>query len=183
MKRSIAALGVLLLCACSSTNYEVNADGSKPVLYRATEVQQWPTVDGAHQTPNGAVKIYIDPSARFGDDVQLGNGVRIGARAYLQNDAELFQNVTVGEEARIGRDAIVQNDVKIGNKVSIGGDAKIGYGSTIGDGAKIANWARLGNRVSIGANATIGSGAFIGNGATVAESEVIQSSGRVEASK
>jgi UDP-3-O-[3-hydroxymyristoyl] glucosamine N-acyltransferase len=183
MKRLIAALGLLSLCACYSARYDVNPDGSKPVSYPEKEVERWPVVDGAHQLPNGAVRIYIDPSARFGNDVQLANGVRVGAGAVMDNDVVLFQNVTVGEETRIGRDAIVQGDVKIGKKVSIGGDAKIGAGTTIGDGAKIANWAKIGNRVSIGANSTIGSAALIGDGATIAPSQVVLSSTRVEGSK
>jgi len=183
MKRLIAVQGLLLLCACSSAQYDVNPDGSKPVVYPATQVLQWPVVDGAHQPADAAVRIYIDPSVKFRKDVQLGDGVRIGAGAFMDNDVLLFHNVTVGEETRIGRDAIVQADVKIGKKVLIDSDAKIGTGSIIEDGAKIGNWAIIGNGASIGANSTIGSSALIENGATVAESEVVPPSTRVQASK
>src|SRR4249920_1541550 len=65
MKRLSVVLGLLLLSACSTTKYELNPDGSKPVLYPAKEVLRWPVVDGAHQSPSNNARIYIDPSARF----------------------------------------------------------------------------------------------------------------------
>jgi carbonic anhydrase/acetyltransferase-like protein (isoleucine patch superfamily) len=179
MKRLIAVLGLLLLTACSSGKYNVNPDGSKPVLYSANEVLRWPLVDGVHQSPSGAVRIYIDPSVTVENDVRLGDGVRIDAEASIGKDVVLFQNVTVGEESEIGNDAIVQGDVKIGKNVLIRGDAKIGTGSIIEDGARIGKYVRIGDRVTVGANSAIGAGSVIGDGATVAKSQLLPQSTRV----
>src|SRR5882672_9391778 len=104
VKRLSVVLGLLLLSACSTVNYELNPDGSQPVLYPAKEVLKWPVVDGARQSPSNNARIYIDPTARFDNDVRLGDGVRIGAGAFIDEDVMLFQNVTVGEETEIGGD-------------------------------------------------------------------------------
>ena len=111
MNRLIAVLALLSLCACGTAKYEVNPDGSRPVLYPAANVLQWPVADGAHQSPSGDAKIFIDPTATFDKGVQLGNGVRIGAKSFIDEDVMLFPNVTVGQETTIGGDAIVQSDV------------------------------------------------------------------------
>jgi UDP-3-O-[3-hydroxymyristoyl] glucosamine N-acyltransferase len=144
MKALTAILGLLLLSACSTAKYEVNSDGSRPVLYPAAKVVKWQDVDGAHQSPSGDARIYIDPTVEFDKGVQLGDGVRIGARSFIDEDVVLFPNVTVGEGTKIGGDAIVQGDVKIGSKVVIGGDSKIGARSVIEDGATLGKWVRIG---------------------------------------
>ena len=131
MKRLVTVLGLALLCACSTAKYQANPDGSKPVLYPAAEVLKWPIVDGAHQSPSGSARIYIDPSVQLEPDVQLGDGVRIASGSSIEEDVILFPNVTVGHDTRIQGDNIVQGDVKIGNKVLMRGDSVIGAGSVI----------------------------------------------------
>jgi len=158
MKRLIAVGSLALLCACSTAKYEVNPDGSRPKLYPATEVIKWPVVDGAHQSPTTNARIYIEPSVNFDKDVQLGDGVRIAAGAYLDEDVMLFPNVIVGEGSQVGGDGIVQGDVKIGNHVLIRGDVVIGPSSVIEDGASLGKGTRLGKRVTVGAGATLGVG-------------------------
>lgn len=183
MRRLIAILGLALLCACGTAKYESNPDGSKPDLYRATDVLKWPMVDGAHQSPSSGARIWIDPSVKFDNDVRLGSGVKIAQGAFIDEDVVLFPNVTVGEGSQVGGDAIVQGDVKIGNKVTIRGDAKIGAGSVIEDGATVGKWARLGNRVTVGAGSTIGAGSVIGDGVTIPASKTLPPSTRMDAAK
>jgi len=179
MKARTAILGLVLLSACSTAKYELNPDGSKPVLYPAARVVKWEVVDGAHQSPSGGARIYIEPEVEFDKNVRLGNGVRIGAGSYIDEDVVLFPNVTVGEESKIGGDAIVQGDVKIGSKVAIGGDSKIGPGSVIEDGATLGKWVRVGKGVSVGAGAKIGPGSVLADGAIVEKSQVLPPSSRV----
>jgi len=183
MNRLTAVLALLWICGCGAAKYEVNPDGSRPVLYPADKVLNWEVVDHAYQSPAGDARIYIDPTVRFDKDVLLGNGVRIGANSFIDEDVRLFPNVTVGTETTVGGDAIVQSDVKIGNKVTIRGDAKIGSGSVVEDGASIGKWARLGNHVTVGTNAIIGTGSVVGDGATIKPSQVLPASSRVDAAK
>jgi len=183
MKRLVAAAGLLLLTACSTAKYQMNPDGSRPFLYPEARVKSWQIVDGAYQSSSDNVRIYIDPTAEFDKDVQLGNCVRIGAHAYIDEDVMLFPNVTVGDDSRVGGDAIVQSGVKIGKKVTIRGDSKIGADSVIGDGATIGKWAIIGQRVSIGAGARIGVGATLDNDAIVAASRVVSAQEHVTAAK
>jgi UDP-3-O-[3-hydroxymyristoyl] glucosamine N-acyltransferase len=183
MSRLLAALGMLLLCACSTNKYTAMPDGSKPVLYPASTVLSWPMVDGAHQAPSGRARISIDESARLESGVQVGDGVRIGAKVFMDEDATLMPNVSVGDETWIGDDVIVGSNVKIGHRVTIGGDAKIGAGSVVEDGALVGAWAKVGNRVTIGRDAKVGVGSMIGDGATIARSQVIAQGSRISAPK
>ena len=183
MKRLVALLSLALLCACSTAKYEVNPDGSKPVLYPAAEVLKWPLVDGAHQSPSGSARIYIDPSVQFESGVQLGDGVRIASGSFIQEDVILFPNVTVGQNTRIEGDNIIQGGVKIGNKVLMRGDSVIGAGSVIEDGATIGKQARVGKRVTIGAGSKVGPGSVIGDGATVPKSKLLPPQTRIDAVK
>jgi UDP-3-O-[3-hydroxymyristoyl] glucosamine N-acyltransferase len=183
MSRLLAALGMLLFCACSTNKYTAMPDGSKAALYPASTVLSWPMVDGAHQAPSGRARISIDESARFESGVQLGDGVKIGAKVYLDEDTILMPNVSVGEETRMGDDVIVQSNVKIGNRVTIGGDSKIGTGTVIEDGAVVGGWAKVGNRVTIGSDAKVGAASMIGDGATIAKSQVLPQGTRISASK
>ena len=184
MKRLIVVLaGLLLLSSCSKDKYMANPDGSRPDLFPVATVRTWQVVDGAYQAPSGKVRIYLQDSTRFGDDVQLGNGVRIGSRSYVDGDAVLFPNVTIGDDSKIGKDAIVQSDVKIGSKVVIGGDTKIGQASVIEDNVTVGKWVKIGPHASIGSGAQIGPGATIADGATVGNSQIVPQGGRVTASK
>jgi len=183
MNRLTALLALLWLCGCGTAKYEVNPDGSRPVLYPTDKVLRWEVVDHAYQSPSGEARIYIDSTVRFDKDVLLGNGVRIGAGSFIDEDVRLFPNVTIGADTTVGGDAIVQGDVKIGNKVVIHGDAKIGAGSVVEDGASIGKWVRLGSHVTVGANAVIGTGTVVGDGATIKPSQVLPTSSRVDAAK
>jgi len=183
MKRLITVGSLALLCACSTAKYEVNSDGSRPKLYPATEVINWPVVDGAHQSPTTSARIYIEPSVNFDKDVQLGDGVRLGAGVYIDEDVKLFPNVIVGEGSQIGGDGIVQGDVRIGNHVLIRGDVVIGASSVIEDGASLGKGARLGKRVTVGAGATLGVGSRIGDDVVIPKSKSFPPSTRIDSGK
>ena len=77
MNRLTAVLALLWICGCGAAKYEVNPDGSRPVLYPADKVLNWEVVDHAYQSPAGDARIYIDPTVRFDKDVLLGNGVEV----------------------------------------------------------------------------------------------------------
>lgn len=179
MKRFAAMLGLVLLCACSTDKYMTMPDGSRPLLYPYHTVLAWPLVDGAHEAPSGRARIHVDETARFDKGVQLGDGVRIGARTYFGEDVVVMPGASVGEQTRLDNDVIVQADVKIGNRVTIGNDTKIGAGSVIEDGAVTGNWVIIGKRVSVGADARIGAASVISDGTSIARSEVIASGSRL----
>lgn len=183
MKRAIVILGLLLSACASDSKYLVMPDGSRPLLFPVQTVMSWQVVDGARQAPSGRVRITIDATARFGNDVQLSDGVRIGAHTYIHEDAVLMPNVTVGEGTTLGGDVIVQSDVKIGKQVVIGGDTKIGTGAVIEDGVTTGTWVKIGSRAVIGARAKIGPASLIEDGATIAKDQIVPQGSRIGAAK
>jgi len=125
----ICIIGIgIMLSGCTPVG--TLRDGTKPVLYSASEVQSWPVVNEARQF-NNDIRIYIHPTAKVDHDAQLGNGVRIGARAKIDEDTSVYPNVTIGEDVVIGGDAVIHEDVQIGHHAKIGGDARLGAGTVV----------------------------------------------------
>ncbi len=128
-------------------------------------------------TPAAAVD--IAPSAVIADDVQMGEGVAVGANAVIESGVVLADGVQIGAGCFIGKNAIIGKrtklwaNVTIYHEVSIGEDCLVQSATVIGsDGFGYANnrgrWikipqlgrVRIGNRVEIGASTTIDRGAL-----------------------
>ena len=121
----------------------------------------------------------IHPSAVIAADVQLGDGVAIGANAVIESGVVLGDGVLVGpgcfigKNSRLGKGTRLWANVTIYHNVRIGDACLFQSGCVIGsDGFGYANergeWIKIpqvggvtiGNRVEIGASTTIDRGAI-----------------------
>lgn len=93
-----------------------------------------------HQKP--VYSKIIDPGAKIGENVTLGN------------DVTIFQNVFVGANTKIGNNAVLYPGVYIGEGCEIGEFTEI-YPNTV-----IYKECKIGKRVTIHSNASIGSPGF-----------------------
>lgn len=98
----------------------------------------------------------IDPETRIADSVQLGHGVFIGYKCYIEHGVE------IGDFCQIFYDAGISHDVKIGKNTVI--QRKCGIGNTtIGDNVYVGMWVNIfcSTHVTIGDNATINQGLWV----------------------
>jgi UDP-3-O-[3-hydroxymyristoyl] glucosamine N-acyltransferase len=84
----------------------------------------------------------IDPTAKIGQDVKIGEGAAIGACAVIDDGAEIGRNTVIGSGCKIGEDSRVGNNCRLDSSVVV-------YHN-----------CRVGNNVIIQANSTIGATGF-----------------------
>jgi len=113
--------------------------------------------------------VYIDPSAKTGNNVFIGAFTYIGEKSIVADGAKIFPNVFLGNNVTIGENTIIHPGVKIYHDSIIGKNVVIHAGTVIGsDGFGFAPQAdgtfkkvpQIGNvviedSVEIGANTTI----------------------------
>lgn len=119
--------------------------------------------------------VEIDVNCVFEGEVQLGDGVRIGANCVIRNarieagalihpythiDGEAL-GVTVGPEARIGPFARLRPGARLGAEVHVGNFVEV-KNSTLADGAKANHLAYLGD-ATVGARVNFGAGSITAN--------------------
>ena len=113
--------------------------------------------------------VYIDATAKIGDDVFIGAFAYIGEKVVIGNGTKIYPNVFIGNQTVIGENCVIQPGVTIYHNIIIGRTVSIHAGSVIGsDGFGYAPQAdgsfkkipQLGNviiedQVEIGANTII----------------------------
>lgn len=113
--------------------------------------------------------VYIDPSAKTGNNVFIGAFTYIGEKTIVADNVKIFPNVFLGNNVTIGENTIIHPGVKIYHDSIIGKNVVIHAGTVIGsDGFGFAPQAdgtfkkvpQIGNviiedNVEIGANTTI----------------------------
>lgn len=113
--------------------------------------------------------VYIHATARKGDNVFIGAFAYIGENVIIGNDVKIFANAYIGNNVILGDDTIIHPGVKIYHDCTLGKNVKVHAGAVIGsDGFGFAPQAdgtfkkvpQIGNviiedDVEIGANATI----------------------------
>lgn len=119
--------------------------------------------------------VEIDVNCVFEGEVQLGDGVRIGANCVIRNarieagalihpythiDGEAL-GVTVGPEARIGPFARLRPGARLGAEVHVGNFVEV-KNATLADGAKANHLAYLGD-ATVGARVNFGAGSITAN--------------------
>lgn len=130
-----------------------------------------------------AASAVIDPSAKLGNNVSLGEHVHIAAGAEIGDDVQIGANCVIGPNAKIGKGTRLYPLVSVYHDVVIGEHCLIQSGTVIGsDGFGYANnkgqWVKIpqtgrvviGDMVEIGANTCIDRGALDD---TIIESNVI----------
>ena len=93
--------------------------------------------------------VSIDPQAKIGPNVVLGDRCRIGANARL-TDSVLWDNVTVEEGARMD-ETIVASGARIGARASIGRGSVLGHDVVIEAGTTVPEGGRIGPAAPISA--------------------------------
>lgn len=113
--------------------------------------------------------VYIDATAKMGDQVYVGAFAYIGEKVVVGNGVKIYPNVYIGNHTTIGENSIIHPGVKIYHHTIIGKNVTIHAGTVIGsDGFGFAPQAdgsykkvpQMGNviiedNVEIGANTTI----------------------------
>jgi UDP-3-O-[3-hydroxymyristoyl] glucosamine N-acyltransferase len=113
--------------------------------------------------------VYIDPSARIGDQVFIGAFAYLGENVIVGDGVKIFPNTYLGNNVSIGDNSIIHAGVKIYHECIIGSNVVIHAGTVIGsDGfgyapqqdGSLKKVPQIGNvviedGVEIGANTTI----------------------------
>ncbi|MGF2414517.1 UDP-3-O-(3-hydroxymyristoyl)glucosamine N-acyltransferase [Ferruginibacter sp.] len=113
--------------------------------------------------------VYIDATAKIGDNVFIGAFAYLGQKVIVADGAKIYPNVYLGNNVTVGENAVIHPGVKIYHDCVIGKNVVIHAGTIIGsDGFGFAPQAdgtfkkipQIGNviiedDVEIGANATI----------------------------
>lgn len=111
----------------------------------------------------------IDPSAKIGENVYIGEFVSIGKNVQIGDNTFIFPNSSIGNNCKIGNDTVINGGVHIYDECVVGNQCTIHAGAVIGsDGFGFApqddkNYKKIpqiGNvivedRVEIGSNTTI----------------------------
>jgi len=80
----------------------------------------------------------VDPSAKLGTDVKLGNGVSVGAFAVIEDGVEIGDRSVIGngcrigENSRVGRDCRIDSNVVVYHNCTIGNSVIIAANTVIG---------------------------------------------------
>jgi UDP-3-O-[3-hydroxymyristoyl] glucosamine N-acyltransferase len=112
---------------------------------------------------------FIDPTAKIGQDVYIGEFAYIGPGAIVGDGAKIYQQCYVGDQVKIGKNTYLYPGVKIMHECIIGNECTLHAGVVIGaDGFGFApqfeddfrKVPQIGNviiedRVDVGANTTI----------------------------
>lgn len=102
---------------------------------------------------NGAIYVgegvHIDPSAKVGPNVVLGDGCTVGANARL-SDCVLWDAVTVEAGASI-EDAIVASGTRVGERAVVSRGSVVGHDAVIEPGTVLPEGARVGPTAPIAA--------------------------------
>ncbi len=113
--------------------------------------------------------VYIDGTAKIGEQVYIGAFTYIGEKVIIGNGSKIHPNVYIGNDTVLGENCIIQPGVKIYHSIIIGNNVTIHAGTVVGgDGFGYAPQSdgtykkipQLGNviiedNVEIGANTTI----------------------------
>jgi len=81
----------------------------------------------------------VDPTARLGRGVRLGDGLSIGAYAVIDEGAELGDRVHVGPHCVVGRGVVVGDDSRLVSHVTLYPGAVLGRRVWVQSGARIAS--------------------------------------------
>jgi UDP-3-O-[3-hydroxymyristoyl] glucosamine N-acyltransferase len=81
----------------------------------------------------------VDPTARLGRGVTLGDGVSIGADAVIEEDAVIGDRVRVGPHCVVGRGVVVGEDSRLVSHVTLYPGAVLGRRVWVQAGARIAS--------------------------------------------
>ena len=97
----------------------------------------------------------LHPTAFFGDDVRLGDGVQAMARSVVNDDS------VVGDWTILNTNCSIDHECTLGKGVHIMGGAVLAGLVKVGDFSSIGSNATILPRISIGMNCRVGAGAVV----------------------
>jgi sugar O-acyltransferase (sialic acid O-acetyltransferase NeuD family) len=97
----------------------------------------------------------IHPGAVIPEDVQLGQGLMVGAGVVIDPFVKVGESCVINRGALIGHESNIQDCVNIAPGVNIGGRVSIGKGSFLGIGSTVINNIKIGTNVVIGAGSVV----------------------------
>jgi acetyltransferase-like isoleucine patch superfamily enzyme len=114
------------------------------------------------------------PGLVIGDDVRIGEGVRLGAHVVLHDGVVIGEGVTIEDHAVLGKRPHLRRGSSAEGEVGqlrLGADVTVCSGAVLFAGASIADGAIIGDRASVRERSSIGHGSLIGLGSVI-ESDV-----------
>ncbi len=97
----------------------------------------------------------VHPSATFGAQVMLDEGVVVCAQAAISNNVRLGRHVHVNPNATIGHDADLRDFVSINPAAVISGEVVVRPATLVGAAATVLQGLTVGERTVIGAGAVV----------------------------
>ncbi len=97
----------------------------------------------------------VHPSATFGANSTLAEGVVVCAGAVVSNNVRLGRHVHVNPNATIGHDADLRDFVSINPAAVISGEVVVGEGTLVGAAALVLQNLTVGERALIGAGSVV----------------------------
>lgn len=93
----------------------------------------------------------IDPSVMIGEDVEIGKGTYIGARAIVSPKARIGNHVIINNHTTIGHDCVVDNFAQVSPGGRVSGFSVLKEGALVGANAVIAQGKKVGRYGTLGA--------------------------------
>ncbi len=97
----------------------------------------------------------VDPSAVVAADVQLGQGVFVGAKAVVEPGVQIGDLTIINTAAVVCHDSHVGHGAHVCPRVCVGGHAWVDDGAWIGIGATVRDRARIGAWTLVGAGSLV----------------------------
>lgn len=89
--------------------------------------------------PEATFPVYVAPSVRMSDFVELGAGTIVCAGSILTVNIVVGEQVHINLDCTVGHDVVIEDFVTLAPGVHVSGNVHIGRGSYIGTGANIIN--------------------------------------------
>ncbi|NWF78908.1 MAG: acetyltransferase [Chloroflexi bacterium] len=93
----------------------------------------------------------IDPSVMIADEVEIGLGTYVGARAIISPKARIGNHVIINNHTTIGHDCVVADFAQVSPGARVSGFSVLEEGALLGANAVIAQGRKLGRYGTLGA--------------------------------
>lgn len=101
------------------------------------------------------IPILIHPGAVIGEEVKIGKGTVVMARAVINCCSQIGKGCIINTGATIDHDNKIEDYVHISPGVNIAGTVKISKGTWIGIGSSIVNNININSKCKVGAGAVV----------------------------
>lgn len=107
------------------------------------------------ETAGAHIPVLIHPSAIIGEQVELGNGTVIMARAVINCCTRIGKGVIINTGSTVDHDNLIEDYVHISPGTHTAGTVKIGKGTWMGIGSIVSNNLSIAGKCQVGAGAVV----------------------------